>query len=135
MNMGTLNHSDVVPFSHADRFGNSVESTFPTWLEKLYQSIDHLFPAAPGFTVLSPDTLPPPRIRLTPSNSIASGSKDPPALYPWTEDGGWATVKRLERFTGEDWFQDVRNLQLEIEGGTSSVNRCARKRPILMRGM
>ena len=101
---------------------NRIESTFPTWLEKLFESIDPLFPTAPGFTVLSPDTLSPPRIRLTPSNSpIASGSKDPPPLYPWTKDGGWATVKRLERFTGEEWFQDVRNLELEIEGGTSSV--------------
>lgn len=106
---------------------NRIESTFPNWLTSLFTAIDPLFPAPNGFTPISPDDLPPPRIRLTPisdKNGGASGLKlsngKQTSPFPgWSDDNGFARVTKLERLTEESWFQDVRNLELEIEGGTS----------------
>lgn len=39
---------------------------------------------------------------------------DAPLL--WTEDARWARLVKNERVTAEDWYQDVREIELEIEG-------------------
>ncbi|GAA5905511.1 hypothetical protein JCM6882_004772 [Rhodosporidiobolus microsporus] len=95
-----------------------VESTFPQWLDSFMSAIDPLFPPLPGFTKLSPTAVPPSRIRLekvgssTASNGLATAEKAP---VPWSEDCRWAKLARIERVTAEDWYQDVREIELEVE--------------------
>lgn len=96
---------------------DSVESTFPGWLDQLMASIDPLFPPEAGFTSHALDTVPPPRIRLEKvgSTSAANGHTEQAPLL-WTEDASWAKLVRNERVTAEDWYQDVREVELELEG-------------------
>lgn len=112
---------------------NRIESTFPKWLDHLFASIDPLCPAAPSFVPLSIDVVPPARVRLVPvptqsdelipgsSSSSRTKSASAPTILPWSKDNVLATVTRLDRFTSDTWFQDVRNFELEIKGGTSYV--------------
>lgn len=80
-------------------------------------SIDPLFPPEPGFTSHPLDTVPPARIRLekVASTSAANGQTEQAPLL-WTEDASWAKLVKNERVTAEDWYQDVREVELELEG-------------------
>lgn len=80
-------------------------------------SIDPLFPPAPNFRALPTEAVPPPRIRLEKamSSSAAKGHIDQSPLL-WTEDASWARLVKNERVTTEDWYQDVREVELELEG-------------------
>lgn len=88
-------------------------------------AIDPLFPAPPSFIPLPACSVPPPRIQLLPLTPQASGSKlsslNSIGLRNWADDTVGATVTRLERATGKDWFQDVEHLELQIDDGTTLV--------------
>ncbi|SCV67968.1 BQ2448_89 [Microbotryum intermedium] len=91
-----------------------VESTFPSWLERFYEAIDPLFPPAPHFRPLSIDDVPPPRIRLT---KVTTSSHEHAVLneaLPWANDARWAKVVHNMRTTPDDWFQDVRRVEVEF---------------------
>ncbi|SCZ91319.1 BZ3500_MvSof-1268-A1-R1_Chr1-2g01331 [Microbotryum saponariae] len=91
-----------------------VESTFPSWLERFYQAIDPLFAPAPHFKPLSIDDVPPPRIRLTKVNPNHEHAVSSEEALPWANDARWAKVVEIKRTTPEDWFQDVRKLEVEF---------------------
>ncbi|GAA6005265.1 NAPDH-dependent diflavin reductase [Rhodotorula paludigena] len=95
-----------------------VESTFPGWLDTFFAAVDPLHPPAPGFVPLPPTALPPARIRLekvaSPSSSSARARADDAPLL-WTDDARWARLVKNERVTAEDWYQDVREIELELE--------------------
>lgn len=38
---------------------------------------------------------------------------DPP---PWASDVRWAKIREIERTTAPGWYQDVRGVELEVEG-------------------
>ncbi|GAA6017924.1 hypothetical protein JCM8202_006200 [Rhodotorula sphaerocarpa] len=104
-----------------------VESTFPGWLDELMRAIDPLFAPAPGFAPLPATARPPARVRL---EKIASTSQNklggwangldnsPNAALLWSDDARWARLVKNERVTREDWYQDVREIELELEGVT-----------------
>ncbi|BGP19975.1 hypothetical protein JCM10213_006752 [Rhodosporidiobolus nylandii] len=96
-----------------------VESTFPQWLDSFMAAIDPLLPPPPSFTKLPLTSVPPARIRLekVASSSAASapaGAGEAPV--PWAEDCRWAKLVENRRVTAEDWYQDVRAVELEVEG-------------------
>jgi hypothetical protein len=92
----------------------SVESTFPGWLDEFYTAIDPLAPTIAGLGQLSISGVPPARIQL----EKVSGDtlKVDPAPPPWASDVRWAKLRDIERTTAPGWYQDVRAVELEIEG-------------------
>ncbi|GAA5989837.1 hypothetical protein JCM10908_002340 [Rhodotorula pacifica] len=114
-----------------------VESTFPGWLDDLVACIDPLYPAAPGFAPLPATARPPARVRLekvasTSQQNDAAGvpatnghqQTTPNGALLWTDDARWARLVKNERVTASDWYQDVREIELEIEGvDTDERNR------------
>lgn len=93
-------------------------------------TIDPLYPPAAGFTPLAATARPPARVRL---EKVASTSQRPGAdqstaadnaALLWTDDARWARMVKNERVTAPDWYQDVREIELEVEG----VNSDERKR-------
>jgi hypothetical protein len=93
---------------------NSIESTFPQWLESLYEAIDHLFPAPDAFMKLSLEDVPPARIRLENVEAKPEAPSRDSSL--WAPDVRWAKIREMERVTKEGWYQDVRSVELEVEG-------------------
>lgn len=91
------------------------------------RAIDPLFAPAPGFAPLPATARPPARVRL---EKIASTSQNklggwangldnsPNAALLWSDDARWARLVKNERVTREDWYQDVREIELELEGVT-----------------
>lgn len=97
---------------------NSVESTFPGWLDTFYSAIDPLFPAEESLANLSLSDVPPPRIRLAPVDGSTAYDHEPPK---WAKDVRWAKLKEMERVTKEGWYQDVRGIELEVETSGSEA--------------
>ncbi|KAI5477463.1 NADPH-dependent diflavin oxidoreductase 1 [Pseudohyphozyma bogoriensis] len=98
-----------------------IESTFPKWLDGFYQAIDPLFPVAEGFVVRSATDVPPPRIKLEKVGGVGPGGVKPePEKLLWSEDVRYAKLRRLERVTPVEWFQDVREVELEFDGEEGS---------------
>lgn len=105
-------------FGVAHPFVRSVESTFSTWLDSLMAAIDPLFPAPPTFAKLPPTAVPPARINLEKVASSSSTNGRPSAdtqPVPWAGDCRWAKLVETKRATAEDWYQDVRAIELEVE--------------------
>lgn len=114
------------PEDDADTWTHRVESTFPGWLDELMQAIDPLFPPSADFVPLAATARPPARVRL---EKVASTSQQrdgsvngTSAPLPkngallWTDDARWARLVQNDRVTAPEWYQDVREIELEIEG-------------------
>lgn len=95
-----------------------IESTFPTWLATFLLSIDSLSPRVDSpLPSTSTSSLPSARIKLSPVPTSTPSISAPISNEEagWAEDVQWATVQSIERSTGEDWFQDVRSVVLELD--------------------
>ncbi|GAA5973540.1 hypothetical protein JCM11641_007108 [Rhodosporidiobolus odoratus] len=96
-----------------------IESTLPKWLDSLLAAIDPLYPPPSGFAKLPQNAVSPARVRLekvaasTAANGSATVDKNP---VPWAEDCRWSRLVENRRVTADDWYQDVRAVELEIEG-------------------
>lgn len=91
-----------------------VESTFPGWLDELYKTIDPLTPAIDSLGQLSLSDVPPARIQL---DKVTDNKQQVnPIPPPWASDVRWAKLRDIERTTAPGWYQDVRAVELEIEG-------------------
>lgn len=106
---------------HEAEEGCRIESTFPRWLEQFYEAIDPLFPSPKGFSKLSLEDVPPPRIRMEEFVPEASSNGLAVKTVDWANDVRWAMITKIERATQKGWFQDVRSLELKIEGGVRYV--------------
>lgn len=105
-----------------------MESTFPGWLDELMSAIDPLFPPSADFVPLAATARPPARVRLEKvastsqqrdcSSSVNGASAPLPTngALLWTDDARWARLVKNERVTAPEWYQDVREIELEIEG-------------------
>ena len=70
-----------------------------------------IFPLSPGFDIISLDKVPPPRVSL---KDMAESVWD--SSYTTTEATSHkAVVKVNDRITAQDWFQDVRHIELDFE--------------------
>lgn len=95
-----------------------MESTFPGWLDELMSAIDPLFPPSADFVPLAATARPPARVRLekVASTSQQRDSSDVNGGLLWTDDARWARLVKNVRVTAPEWYQDVREIELEIEG-------------------
>jgi hypothetical protein len=104
----------------------SLEETFLPWLARTIDIIlPFLLPPSPAFVEYSRTDLPPPLYDIRfidqeaeSSTATAQLEGDVDALEPGWE---WATLKRNFRATGENWWQDVREIDLTLESKTESV--------------
>ncbi|GAA5821634.1 hypothetical protein JCM10212_000019 [Sporobolomyces blumeae] len=129
---------EIVPKGEGDdqnEFG--VESTFPEWSNRLFDKLAIDYPPRPGFVPLAIDSLPPPSLRIndpSPTSSarpvdgqtqasVTTGSDQRErakiGTTDWTqgvgERGVVVEVVRNERVTDTNWWQDVRDLELEVD--------------------
>lgn len=103
---------------------SSVESTFPQWSTNLFERLQALFPSPNDFEPLPDDALPAPSVSMErrPPDQCEAGRSD--AIIQtsveseglsWAPDCRWAKLVKNERVTRADWWQDVREVELEIE--------------------
>ncbi|GAA5911939.1 NAPDH-dependent diflavin reductase [Sporobolomyces salmoneus] len=128
--MHTLGAREVVERGEGDdqnEFG--VESTFPQWSNKLFERLQTIFPPPLGFKPLDDASLPPPSVvfedATSASLSLKSSALDSGSTskeysgecraLEWAEDCKWARLSRNERVTRKDWWQDVREIEIEVE--------------------
>jgi len=134
----TLTYED----RHLFRCCDSIEETLLSWLE---QTIDlmlpYLPPPSPNFTSSPPTVLPPPIYALepvsepnidclslkaltnghtptnghAPSQAAPTRTTDPGGSETKPDDWIWARLTRNKRVTPEDWRQNVREIELELE--------------------
>ncbi|GAA5965690.1 hypothetical protein JCM3765_003217 [Sporobolomyces pararoseus] len=129
--MQSLGASEIIERGEGDdqnEFG--VESTFPQWSTKLFERLQASFPPPLDFETMSDSALPPPSVTVRPSSEATNSSLYSPngeAVIPeglqWAPDCTWAKLVKNERVTREGWWQDVREIEIEIaangQGGNS----------------
>ena len=103
---------------------SSVESTFPQWSINLFERLQALFPNPSDFEPLPDDALPAPSVSMEQppadqceaarSDAIIQTSVESEGLS-WAPDCRWAKLVKNERVTRADWWQDVREVEIEIE--------------------
>lgn len=73
-----------------------------------------MFPLPPELDIIPIDKVPPPRISLkdVPQSGLNSSSSDPTTTETTFHQ---AVVKANDRITAQDWFQDVRHIELDFE--------------------
>ncbi|KAK4052863.1 NAPDH-dependent diflavin reductase [Microbotryomycetes sp. JL221] len=115
----SLGASAVIERGEADDQNEwGVESTFPQWVDRLFESIEPLHPLPPHAQRLSADEIPPARVvmnKLLPSDASSRRS------IKWSTDTQWATILENQRVTAPDWFQDVRHIEMRIDGVTQQT--------------
>jgi hypothetical protein len=97
-----------------------IEETFLPWLDRTVDTILPLLtPRATPFEPYSRTDLPPPLYHLRfledapeGSNSVAQMNEESDALEPGWK---WAKLRRNTRVTDVDWWQDVREIDLDLE--------------------
>lgn len=108
-----------------------IEETFLPWIERTITALkSYQIPPSNTFQPYSSTSIPPPLYRIMPiasSSSHTNGSSDTNGLTPRAErkldeeedalEPGWtwARLDRNDRVTAEDWFQDVREIELSLE--------------------
>ncbi|KAL5525384.1 TAH18_1 [Sanghuangporus sanghuang] len=88
------------------------EGALDVWMPLVFSALEALLPLPLDGTIEDPDVLPPPRISITTSGKTLDCVDDP--LHGFN-DYHLATVRRNDRITAKDWFQDVRHIELDLE--------------------
>ncbi|KAL5479059.1 TAH18_1 [Sanghuangporus weigelae] len=88
------------------------EGALDVWIPQVFSALEALLPPPLDGTTEDPDVQPPPRIFITTSGKTL-GSVDDPLVG--LNDYHVATVRRNDRITSADWFQDVRHIELDLE--------------------
>jgi hypothetical protein len=83
------------------------------WLAQLYYAILEFYPLPPGLQVLEDKDIPPPRVSMSkPSSSAKYYTLDPLEVDPKYHS---ATVRCNSRLTADEWYQDVRHIELSLD--------------------
>jgi len=100
---------------------SSVESTFPQWSKQLFERLQTLYPSS-NFVPLPDDSLPPPSVNLetsvsttSPDQAVETSTRRGSEAVKWSSDCRWAKLMKNERVTKETWWQDVREVEIEVE--------------------
>ncbi|KAL5520238.1 hypothetical protein ACEPAG_9451 [Sanghuangporus baumii] len=88
------------------------EGALDVWMPQVFSALEALLPPPLDGTIEDPDVLPPPRISMTTSGKTLGSVDDLLAVF---KDHHAATVRRNDRITSADWFQDVRHIELDLE--------------------
>ncbi|GAA5998468.1 hypothetical protein JCM5350_000657 [Sporobolomyces pararoseus] len=126
--MQSLGASEIIERGEGDdqnEFG--VESTFPQWSTRLFERLQASFPPPSDFEAMSDAALPPPSVTV---RSLSESSTSSPS-YPngealeglkWAPDCVWGKLVKNERVTRGDWWQDVREIEIEVDVDGQNVN-------------
>ncbi|KAK4055080.1 NAPDH-dependent diflavin reductase [Microbotryomycetes sp. JL201] len=111
--LDSLGARAVVDLGEADDQNEwGVESTFPQWMDQLFAKIDNLHPLPQGVQPTPEHETPPARVRMRRIADQRAAKRTRPM---WAGDARWARIGENARVTAQDWFQDVRSLELRIE--------------------
>ena len=115
----------------------SIEDAFLPWRQDTMDMMLPHIPVEPGLIDYSPTDIPPPIYSLEPCVDVALGAlklnghsngdtrshrgtepvNGDPDTQGWKpKDWVWAKMTTKRRVTPEDWWQDVREIELEFEG-------------------
>ena len=84
------------------------------WTEGLLKNLLKMFPLSPEIDIISPDEVPPPRVSLKDMAQSVWDSSYSDFIKTETTSHK-AVVKANDRITAQDWFQDVRHIELDFE--------------------
>ncbi|WWC87379.1 NADPH-dependent diflavin oxidoreductase 1 [Kwoniella dendrophila CBS 6074] len=127
-----------------ERSPNGIEDAFIPWLQQTLDTFLPYLPVPPDYRPISITDLPPPIYSLTPAASSSRSTElDIPlnklSISPNTTNGHvaptrvedtlrqeehgiikpddwvWVTLKKNDRVTKEDWWQDVREIEFDLE--------------------
>ncbi|KAE9385814.1 riboflavin synthase domain-like protein [Gymnopus androsaceus JB14] len=89
-----------------------IDGALEPWLEALPKALLQIMPLPHGHDITPQDQTPPSRVTL----ANCSESQVAP-IDPWDQDQEYhtATVKCNTRITAQNWFQDVRHLEFDLE--------------------
>lgn len=82
-------------------------------MDTLFDALLKYFPLPPGAPAHSTSSIPPSRVTLVRSDAVANKSSMDSLLCD--EKYYLGKVKRNERITASDWYQDVRHLEFEFD--------------------
>ncbi|KAF8532599.1 riboflavin synthase domain-like protein [Gautieria morchelliformis] len=89
-----------------------IEGALDPWIERLFESLLALFPLPQGLEILPAHHLRPSRITMTPCRDITDTQHTAPQTPNMPP---FATLKLNRRITSQDWYQDVRHLEFELD--------------------
>jgi sulfite reductase alpha subunit-like flavoprotein len=89
-----------------------IEGALDPWVERLFESLLALFPLPQGLEILPAHHLRPSRITMTSCRDITDTQHTAPQS-PGTP--AFATLKSNRRITSQDWYQNVRHLEFELD--------------------
>lgn len=81
------------------------------WIVLLFEALVALFPLPPGLDIAPADLLRPSRITIT-------SLQETRIEHPTPQNGQslhFATLKTNQRITADDWYQDVRHMEFELD--------------------
>lgn len=96
-------------------FLRSIDGGLLPWIDTLLEALLRYSPLTSGHPVLPQPSIPPPRVKLIPADGVNGDSEAADRLRQ-EKNYHHATVKRNERITASDWYQDVRHLELVFDG-------------------
>ncbi|KAA1467026.1 riboflavin synthase domain-like protein [Dentipellis sp. KUC8613] len=100
-----------------DQHPLGLDGVVDPWIKKLLDELLHLYPLPLGSQIEPADTLPPPRVRLSPATpDQLLGRPEPLEQDPRFHS---FEVIKNERITASDWQQDVRHFELRTEDDIS----------------
>ena len=95
-----------------------IEGGLDPWIEKLFESLLALFPLPLGCEILPPGRLRPSRVIMT---SLVESKDVSDAIERNEETSHFVTLKMNRRITSDDWFQDVRHMEFELDSDVEYV--------------
>nr|XP_018265994.1 NADPH-ferrihemoprotein reductase [Kwoniella dejecticola CBS 10117]OBR88152.1 NADPH-ferrihemoprotein reductase [Kwoniella dejecticola CBS 10117] len=99
-----------------ERSPNGIEDALIPWLKETLDTFLPYLPIIPDYTPLESTDLPPPIYSLTPiATSVEDMIRHHDDGWVKPDDWVWATLRKNERVTKGDWWQDVREIELEFE--------------------
>lgn len=90
------------------RVPSRIDGALEPWLDTLSNTILRLYALPDPTPAASTSKLPPPRVVLKRHDGDMNSTPSPP------QASLSATVKRNERITEKDWYQDVRHIEFQL---------------------
>lgn len=90
-----------------------IDGALQPWTDGVVNSLLEMFPLPAEVEIIPATDVPPPRVSLKLVPQANVDDKQDPLKTDLKYHRG--TVKKNQRITAEDWYQDVRHLELEFE--------------------
>jgi sulfite reductase alpha subunit-like flavoprotein len=90
-----------------------IDGALQPWTDELIKTLLEMAPLPPGVEITPANDVPPPRVSLTSTSQATLDHLQDPLKADLQYHRG--IVKTNARITADDWYQDVRHIELEFE--------------------